>query len=51
MQKKLHLTDCLENYFKEEIIEGIWTCSECEHKTKDIKRRVKITFAPNILVI
>ncbi|CAD8126068.1 unnamed protein product [Paramecium sonneborni] len=51
MQRKLTIQECLNNYFKEEMIEGGWTCSFCNEKFKSIKRRVKITFAPNILVL
>ncbi|CAD8108441.1 unnamed protein product [Paramecium sonneborni] len=51
MQRKLTIQECLSNYFKEEMIEGGWTCSFCNQKFKSIKRRVKITFAPNILVL
>ncbi|CAD8203878.1 unnamed protein product [Paramecium pentaurelia] len=51
MQRKLTIQECLSNYFKEELIEGEWTCSFCNQKLRNIKRRVKITFTPNILVL
>ncbi|CAD8192315.1 unnamed protein product [Paramecium pentaurelia] len=50
IQKKLTINECLTNYFKEEIIDGGWTCSECNKLSKNIKRRIKITNAPNILI-
>ncbi|CAK66268.1 unnamed protein product (macronuclear) [Paramecium tetraurelia] len=51
MQRKLTIQECLSNYFKEEMIDGGWTCSFCNQKFRTIKRRVKISFAPNILVL
>ncbi|CAD8113011.1 unnamed protein product [Paramecium sonneborni] len=51
IQKKLTINECLANYFKEEFIDGGWTCSECNKLSKKIKRRIKITSAPNILIL
>ncbi|CAD8127575.1 unnamed protein product [Paramecium sonneborni] len=51
IQKKLTINECLTNYFKEEIIDGGWTCSQCNKLSKNIKRCIKITNAPNILIL
>lgn len=51
LEKKLSLAECINNYFKEETIEGGWTCGQCNNKTDKTKRRLKFLTAPNILAV
>ncbi|CAK83722.1 unnamed protein product (macronuclear) [Paramecium tetraurelia] len=51
IQRKLTINECLSNYFKEEIIDGEWRCSVCNQQSKNIKRGIKISSAPNILIL
>ncbi|CAD8213785.1 unnamed protein product [Paramecium octaurelia] len=51
VQRKLTINECLSNYFKEESIDGEWKCSECNQQSKNIKRGIKISSAPNILIL
>lgn len=43
--------ECVSMYFKEDIIEGGWTCSDCNKKSDKVMRKLKIAQTPNILIL
>ena len=47
----MSLDECLEMHFKEETIDGTWSCDKCKKKASKVKRIVKISHSPNILIL
>lgn len=43
--------ECVSMYFKEDIIDGGWTCSDCNKKSDKVMRKLKIAHTPNILIL
>lgn len=38
-------------FFKDEVIDDTWVCGKCQKKVKKVKKTVKISHAPNILIL
>lgn len=51
MMSEPSIYDCLKLYFKEEEIDDIWKCDLCKKSSKPVKRSLKMSYSPNILII
>lgn len=51
MSNETSLNDCLKLYFKEEDIDDNWKCDLCKKQSKPVKRSLKMSYSPNILLI
>lgn len=47
----MNLDECLEMFFKDEIIDDSWNCDKCKKKSSKVKRTLKVSYAPNILIL
>jgi ubiquitin C-terminal hydrolase len=43
--------ECIESYFKEEVIDDVWKCESCKRTSKPVKRSLRLSYTPNILVL
>lgn len=51
MITELTIYDCLKLYFKEEEIDDSWKCDLCKKTSKPVKRSLKMSYSPNVLII
>lgn len=47
----MSLDECLEMFFKDETIDDTWSCDKCKKKVSKVKRTLKISHSPNILIL
>ena len=47
----MSLDECVEMFFKDEIIDDSWSCDKCKKKVSKVKKTLKMSHAPNILIL
>jgi len=47
----MSLDKCIDMFFKEEEINDSWTCDKCQKKSSKVKRTLKMSHSPNILIL